>query len=232
GRMVLAATPKLVRDAACRIAALNGATHVAVSADLDLGFRVDGGSSGSGGFLEAQGTGGPFHESLYERYGRRRFPEVDDVSGGGARGDVADSARGLPERDWWSSAQGGLAGDYSQTRLCWNKKDWDHRPGLTDHDETPYNQFRRGPPNAHWHFEHGHMWVEEIQLPDGSTMQVPMMDMHSGKDGDDPLGGHYDDDTELHDRAKGSGTPQVGTRVVNGDLASHPNPDHHYTYPC
>lgn len=235
GRMVLAATPKLVRDAACRIAALNGATHVAVSADLDLAFRVaGGGASSSGAFLEAQGTGGPFHESLYERYGRRRFPEVEDVSGGSARGKLADAARGLPERDWWSSAQGGLAGEYTQTRLCWNKKDWDHRPGLTDHDQTPYNQFRRGPPNAHWHRQHGHMWIEEVQFPDGTTVALPFSDGHRGTSGDDPLGGHYEDDTELHDRAKGSGQPKhpMGVRVLNGDLAAKPNPDHHHEVPC
>lgn len=190
-RAILEAVPALVRDAAAEVAAKNGATHVAVSSDLEKSFTVRGQGAG---FSENDGGSEPRDgvaaESMVNRYAKRRM-EVDGAQ-----------SHEFPR--WFDRYTGKASSDYSQVRLCWNRNDWAHRSQNEVHLDFP--QYMEAP-NGHWHAAHTHHWLE---YPGG--VPTPMQQAHGGiqSPGQEKMtgggsgGGHQmptDDDPQLHMKA-------------------------------
>lgn len=195
GRAIVRATPALVRRTAVEVAAANGAAKVAVSSDLERAFRV--GDAASDGFGEGSSSAERFEPALYQRYAEREVQEVIDAG--------VDTTRAAKRRlpvGWFDPARGRQLGPYFQVRLCWNAKDWEHAGHTSPHGTYfPFNLFRDGSPNGHWHREHYHFKLTPLgPLPlgphgGGGSNGQPMSDRP---------GGHYlpgDDDPSLHQDA-------------------------------
>jgi len=235
GRIVMAATPRLARQTAVRIAGENGAQFVGVSRDMDLAFRVEetqpaGGPEQAGaGFQEIAGGGNAqqFAESMYRRYERRLVQHIN-VQGGGAQSSPQAQILPAPSGGWFDPVTGRLNGEYTQVRICWNDNDWAHHFGNPNgtgqvrgatHEDGTYGQFTRGAPNGHWHLQHTH------EVPNTTSTTPPTITLAHQIPPDRPPnqpGGHYrpmgfDDDTYLHDQATALGTvePHHGVQECN-----------------
>lgn len=200
-RLIVAATPRLVREAVIDMAKRNGATHVAVSGDLDKAWRIGKADSGAGFVELSKGDGGvgddkPAPQSVW-RYALEKL-EVDG------------EPRDYPS--WFDPFEGTNAKTYSQARVCWDAVDWAHdmRPSghmLSDFGE-PYMGNGRAP-NGHWHFRHVHyLWYLD-PVSDVPILNIP--GLHNGQGGgmqasipqeapaaEQDGGGHFMDDVKLH----------------------------------
>ena len=187
-RVIVAVTPRLVRDMAVTIGRGNGASHVSVSADLERAFQV--GTTDDDGWMEMRGSSGggtnALTQNMWTRYTERTL-EVDGTT-----------------RPWptWFDAPNGRTQDspgYYQIRLCWNKNDWGHsrRPDQFH----PGMGFPEDAPNGHWHCRHAH----RVQ----ADATIPVTISHGGIESGQELpceangfgGGHPADDTPLHSLA-------------------------------
>ncbi len=196
-RLILATTPRLVREKAVEVAALNGASHVAVSSDLDRAFRLTG--QGAGFSDGAQGGArDEVPDVLVRRYSDRSL-EVDG------------RARSFPS--WFEPRRGRAGRGYSQVRLCWNRNDWAHRERAEAHLDFPMFQ---SCPNGHWHAKHAHVLIDEAT---SAVVGFPVPKLpgeeHGGlRDSGDKVeevstgsgsgGGHFEDDSPLHTQAQQS----------------------------
>jgi len=217
--MIVTATPYLVKDAAARVAAANGARYVAVSEDLELAFAIaeDNDDAPDAGFQKQKRADERLHDAVAKRYARRTlavdgepkaFPEAwFDWARGGALS--KDGAEEEAEEEAEEAAVPGGKKSYSQTRLCWNGYDWAH--GQREHGSAP---------NGHWHARHIHQVLDTTFTPpqvlltpvspqarsvaalrgDGSHgglvdgSRPPMEQPDTGRGG----GGHRLDDAPLH----------------------------------
>lgn len=202
--LILRETPRLVQEKVAEVAFKNGASHVAISSDLQKAFAATADGSGAEGFIDAVGdTSGGANRvapSLPFRYAQRSIL-------------VDNKPRPFPS--WFDPELGKSRGiGYTQIRLCWNVNDWAHRsPSKAEfHVGFPY---RAGSPNGHWHAKHEHHYIEY----DSSGFPVPKVQEHGGltggaggvreaSTGTGFGGGHImptDDDSVLHTKARTSG---------------------------
>jgi len=152
-RELLAATPIMVKNHVRKIARQNGATHVAISNDLDEAFQVD------TGFYEQEGPNGGLGFAVANRYADGRL----GVDGGG-----------FPEWfDWRQGRTKGGAAGYSQVRLCWNINDWGHKKAQ---NQQPPRATQQGAPNGHWHARHHHVFQLDFDNSVHDTYHGNMFD--------------------------------------------------------
>jgi hypothetical protein len=212
-RAIMEVTPELVKRTATKVAEFNGASHIAISDDVELAFKLD------DGFAEG-GTSNTFPDAMYKRYEEKDVWQVDAVSGGA---DPKSSA--APQKlttEWFDPSKGGLKGAaYSQVRLCWNENDWRHDGHTQPHGYGIYIGYRAGAPNNHWHNKHIHKdYISNFPA-------VTPLPEHGGYvGGTDRPGAHWnygavDDDSGTHDQA-----------IVDLFINYGPNPDHHETVAC
>jgi hypothetical protein len=170
-RVILTATPSLVKKACIDIALKNGAEYVAVSPDIDQTWVLPA-SNGQGqnqsGFTEGSGSGGGVDTQIAQRYEFYKSNPIDGMP--------------RPVPGWFSDVNGASTGQgYSQIRLCWNKRDWDHCMP-TPYGQAPYQgaydsnhgsqypNLTGGAPAGHWIVRHLHLLDEVNQ--DGSVEPV------------------------------------------------------------
>jgi hypothetical protein len=222
GRLIVAATPRLVREAVIDVARRNGATHVAISRDLDLAFRVDKAGAGfkSLGDTKTDGAGpnggqmGGSSLAAQQSVWRYALEEL--------------AVDGKPQQypSWFDAFEGATGSPYSQARVCWDPMDWAHgpnnkgerhmlrdgwqggmyppRPGVDDGGRTG------DAPNGHWHAQHIHPLMP-AQIPGPPPLPYQLHNETEG--GTEPMmfpprerlamsgqnsGGHYKDDMILH----------------------------------
>ncbi|MCO5168575.1 MAG: pilus assembly protein TadG-related protein [Planctomycetes bacterium] len=226
--LIMQKTPELVRERAAEIAFLNGASHVAISSDLEHAFKANRDGSDEAGFVAAQGDReGEVAAALPHRYEARRI-KVDDTP-----------RRLVGPSTWFDPRTGKRVGaGYSQVRICWSRADWAHRGGgQPDLHMDQDSRLRRWymTPNGHWHAHHEHVWLEY----DENGFPRVERDTHGGLEGSGsgPVrekqcmgggvgGGHMvptDDDPEMH------------LKVQMGGWGLDPftsNPLHHATIRC
>jgi hypothetical protein len=212
-RRILEAVPDLVREKAAEVAFRNGASHVAVSSDIEEVFRANADGSGDVGFVEAAGTeqDGSGDERVAAALAFRYAGAKDGYPGRSLS--VEGEPRGFPE--WFDAEIGRAKEPYSQVRLCWNVNDWAHRdrPGETHGEFGQWTEC----PNGHWHALHEHSYMDNTTDP--PTMRV---ETHGGLQGGGGSvqeaqcmgggagGGHmmpFDDDPILHQKVKTSQPP-------------------------
>ncbi len=203
-RAIMEVTPKLINRTAAEVAAFNGASHIAISEDVELAFQLNSPARDSDGFAER--TGEVFSPSMHKRYGRGERPvwQVKTITD-----ELRAEARlqNLPD-DWFAQSSGKINSAYSQVRLCWNEKDWIHDFGMSQPHgySPPYSEYRSGGPNEHWHLTHTHMDYRPTLNQPVPLPPIPL-DPHGGIDGTkDTKGPHYnfgtvDDDPAIHDIA-------------------------------
>lgn len=159
GRLILATTPRLMRETAQQVAWENGARAIAISDDVDrtLRFRE---LDSAGGMVETIGSpagADRFADSLYRRYSNRNVRQALKVGSGQQ---FENQKQGFPAA-WYSKETGRFTDEYAQVRLCWNRQDWGHHhgnaspPGSKDHVSGSYSPFTNAP-NGHWHISHEH----------------------------------------------------------------------------
>ena len=206
-RLIVAVTPRLVRETAVAVARDSGASHVAVSADLERAFQV--GADLAQGWEEMKGTassgggGGPaLTQNMWARYTENTL-EVDGT------------ARPFPT--WFDTKLGKSQASpgYYQIRLCWNKNDWGHssRPDSHTPPMPAPGVAWNDAPNGHWHCRHAHVIKDPIN-------QVPVVVSHGGISMGVEVpcgtagqgGGHFADDTPLHQQAQQSGDSAAGVQ--------------------
>ena len=177
-RIVMASTPQMVEKTALSIAGTNGATHLAISDDVRKAFRV--GDSGGMGFTENAYTSdrNAFTPALYTRYEKVGVPQITNATNNRSQTEKQE----LPSSGWFDKRTGRITSEYSQVRICWNQKDWDHygNSGGSPHVGSPYAQFGMNSPNAHWHYEHPHFDVGPYGL-------IPLGPHEIGHRNDDPM---------------------------------------------
>lgn len=152
-RLILEKTPEMVREKAAEVAFLNGASHVAVSTDLEKAFKARDGAGGNAsdgaGFIAATGEGNNVASSLPFRYETRKLR----VDGG--------QLRKLSQVSWFDPLAGkSRSPGYSQVRICWNVNDWAHRDRNEQHGDPQLSPTWTRSPNGHWHARHEHMWID------------------------------------------------------------------------
>ncbi|MEZ0229477.1 MAG: pilus assembly protein TadG-related protein [Planctomycetota bacterium] len=155
-RVILFATPQLVKKTCIDIAQQNGAEWVSISRDIDEVFKI----GGQGGFIEGSTNNTEMNGGLVERYTANKANPIDG------------KVRKFPS--WFTGISGQLTQDYSQVRLCWNKRDWDHceKQGYyPDHQQAPYTNFNSGAPAGHWHIAHVHH-IDRLNPMDGSLWSI------------------------------------------------------------
>ena len=154
-RIILAATPELVRRTCVQVALDNGAQWVSVSSDLENVFCLPSDPAATTGkktpgFTDTATAGGntdTVRSGLLNRYQQIKGNPIDQ------------QARALPS--WFDVVQGQSFGaGYRQVRICWNKRDWDHcEPASAG--QAPYahaydGQHQNPEPAGHWHVKHDH----------------------------------------------------------------------------
>ncbi len=220
-RLILQKTPEMVREKAAEVAFRNGASHVAISSDLEQAWKSNEDGRDEAGFIDGKGEGNNVASSLAYRYETRKLK----VDGG--------KERKLSEVTWFDPLAGkARPPGYFQVRLCWNVNDWAHRSTQGEQHQDPQlsSSWSRSP-NGHWHCRHEHRWIDEstgmfMQVPHGGLMgfgsSVREAPTTSGGFG----GGHMfqpDDDPQLHLFAQmgaGQGVDALGMQ------------DHHATVYC
>lgn len=193
--LILQKTPEMVREKAAEVAFLNGASHVAISTDLEEAFKANEDGRDEAGFIDGKGEGDKVASSLAFRYETRKLK----VDGG--------QARKLSEISWFDPLAGkSRSPGYSQVRVCWNVNDWAHRSNQEQHADPQLSSTWMRSPNGHWHCRHEHRWIDMntytlMQVPHGGLMgfgsSVREAPTTSGGFG----GGHMfpqDDDPQLH----------------------------------
>lgn len=224
GRVIMAATPRLARSAAAEVAGLNGAEFVGFSEDLDKAFNV--GEGAEHGFSE-QTDSEPkrMTPAVFSRYGKKELQEIVDATNKKSE----KAKRPLPGADstssgfWFDVRTGKTTGEYYQVRLCWNKKDWDHK-GDTKHAGSYSEYDPDGVPNAHWHLPHQHF----IKFDENTGMPI-FTGVHSTAP--DKPGGHFkpnDDDPKVH-----ASDPRGPAVALASDIQGLPhNGSHHMVFRC
>lgn len=188
--LILKETPRLVAEKAREVAFLNGASHVAVSSDLEKAIWTTDGKLGDG-FIDAVGLNdnSEVAPSLAKRY-LDRVIKVDE------RNPVTE----FPS--WFDPARGTYIGDgYSSIRICWNPNDWAHGARETGHDDVEWKDV----PNGHWHGHHMHVWQDPntgMPVPEPHGGLMPNVREKPCVEG--PGGGHEPDDLRLHGLAQES----------------------------
>lgn len=203
--LILQKTPEMVREKAAEVAFLNGASHMAISSDLEQAWRSNEDGRDEVGFIDAKGEGSNVASSLAFRYGTRKL----SVDGG--------RTRELSNVSWFDPLAGkSRPPGYSQVRVCWNKNDWAHRSNREQHADPQLSSTWSRSPNGHWHCKHRHAWLDE-----SSGYPVYMSQDHGGLMGnvqEAPTtsggfgGGHMfpqDDDPQLHLYAQEGGAQGV-----------------------
>jgi hypothetical protein len=188
--LILRATPRLVREKAAEVAFLNGASHVAVSSDLEHAiWKQEEGQTGTqgtlgDGFIDAVGLNdnSEVASSLPLRYMDRKLK--------------VDEEHPVSKYPSWFVPEKGTYRNtgYTSIRICWNPNDWAHRTPATQHDGFEWSEV----PNGHWHAHHLHWYLENGEIPmsrphgglTGNVQEAPC----AGGVG----GGHEADDFELH----------------------------------
>lgn len=203
--LILAQTPRLVREKVAEVAFANGASHVAISSDLEKAFVSTAEGTGDEGFIDATGDDSAGADrvapSLPFRYAQRAIA-------------VDNEPRQFPS--WFDAEQGKSRGTgYTQIRLCWNVNDWAHRSPSKGEAHMGFPYFA-GSPNGHWHAKHEHHYIEY----DANGFPIPKVEEHGGLMGGGSSvreaqcmgggvgGGHMmptDDDPMLHQKAQSSG---------------------------
>ena len=206
-RLIVAVTPRLVRDTAVGVACNNGATHVAVSGDLERAFTISpqpGGTNPDYGFEPMKAAGGNgLANQTWQRYALRKMEELDDRGQRVHREFPAwfDATNGRSQPAGPGFPHSGNYEGYFQIRLCWNKNDWAHRDRPESHAPPLYAAAppvqQSEAPNGHWHCRHAHLISTpagpQVVSHGGVSMGRELMTM-SGLTG----GGHPQDDPELH----------------------------------
>ncbi|HZU96139.1 MAG TPA: Tad domain-containing protein [Planctomycetota bacterium] len=239
-RIILAATPAMVRKACVTVGLANGAEAVAVF-PLDQYYRVNNdGSVNTDAFEDGSGQGNQqfVDAALAQRYQTRGNP-------------IDQQQQGQKVPGWFDDRSGQAKANqgYEQTRLCWNKRDWDHTeqqsngqapgPGVYDgqHDVAadPYG------PSGHWHVIHTHL----IDLLDPITYSVVDVEDWYGISPSNQLAHDYGHgtmdgpDAGQHDPVANSQTElpagldqyaQQGLVVL--DPAGNANGEHHMAQTC
>lgn len=203
-RLIMRATPSLVKTTASEVAAANGASHVGFSDDLEKAWEL--GEGETDGFSDRAYTSDEddYSPSMYERYEGRKVVQLDVVASNTAKASERKLPRGDSEK-WYNHQQGKFLGDdasggggyYYQVRLCWRKEDWDHgEKTKSNHSTSPFNRYEIGvAPNAHWHHGHTHYGTDPVY-----GFPVPAL----GHVEADPRkfldeGGHQDEARDIHE---------------------------------
>lgn len=212
-RLILATTPRHMREAAIAIAKENGASHIGMAGDFDQAFvitnKATGGGGGGGlkpGFWEPSERGKGFYDPLYTLYADEETPELAR-----AGGKAENKQRELPD-GWWDASIGapGNSPQYGQLRICWVKEDWGHRPGQSHSQAaSPFNHFTKEP-NAHWHTNHVHGREQFVGVDPntGQEIWVPAPLQHGGppaSGGAEVEGGHAQDPHPLEAQQRWTG---------------------------
>lgn len=229
-RIILAATPNLVTKTCVRVARANrpvqnqgdGHFFVAVSDDLDSVWRLDNGSDTTknqlAGFTDNT-KDKTVSDALANRYAKQDNP-VDKKQ--------------VDYPSWFDKSTGKLSSPYSQTRICWNKRDWQHESsGPQDHSSVAtYSHFNspNQQPAGHWHARHYHR-VNQLDQYTGEY-DIPVT----------PLGANF-----KHDQGHGMDDgPDAQAHSFYPDDTQNPlqpdyqfdqsdqmeQPDHHMAQPC
>lgn len=218
--LILEKTPEMVRQKAAEVAFLNGASHVAISSDLEQAFRSNRDGRDEVGFIAAVGEGqGAVASALPYRYETRALK-------------VDGKPRKLSTISWFDPLTGRSRGDgYWQLRVCWNKNDWAHRSSSDMHLGFP-PQWSRAP-NGHWHARHKHQWIEfdangfpKYEQRDHGGLTGGGSSVREASTGGGFGGGHMmptDDDPGLHLLV------QMGGAMAGDPNAMNP---HHATVLC
>jgi hypothetical protein len=156
-RIILAATPELVRRTCVQVALDNGAEWVAVSSDLDNVFCLPSDPAAqqnkkTPGFTDSATDSAGDDSVQFELLERYRTHKGNPIDG--------QQARAFPQ--WFNYKKGrSNAPGYQQVRICWNKRDWDHcEPTSAGQAPFPhaYDAEHNHPqPAGHWHVKHDHM---------------------------------------------------------------------------
>ncbi|MBL4847039.1 MAG: hypothetical protein JKY65_16080 [Planctomycetes bacterium] len=226
-RVVVNATPGLVRKTASEVALANGASHIGFSDELDKAWKV---GEDTEGFSEKgyKTNDDEYVPSMYQRYEKRGVAQITVAASGPT---IDTDPRNLPRTDWYDAATGKID-EYTQTRLCWHEKDWKHQgssQGTNTHGQsTPYGKYRannpHSAPNAHWHHGHQHVVVDSssgIAIPRllghaPATFPRFLPDKRRG-------GGHREDDPKVHANPSMPLHPQDWWRATM---------EHHAVYEC
>lgn len=187
-RVILYATPQLVKKTCIQIALENGAEWVAVSSDLDDTFELAS-RNPEAGFTDGSESGSNLENAgMVRRYTDDKANPIDK------------KARRMPG---WFNALAGHLTEYSQVRLCWNKRDWDHCEIQGSYSDHQGYQFSQGAPAGHWHVGHKH-WIEVLDPQTGGVSDsYPVF-------GEQATGGPY-----THDKGHGiDGGPDSGDHGV------------------
>jgi hypothetical protein len=194
-RIILAATPQLVANTCVKVAFDNGAEAVAVSDDLSRVFALDSAKNYQDAGFTVTSPG--IDKEMAQRYQTKSNP-------------VDQKARALPT--WFEADTGTAINAYTQIRICWNKRDWDHQSqmppnGYSSHDQYPPNF--SSSPAGHWHMIHTH----NLDDVDPTGQYPPVGPFLRYADGGEPDG----DGQSFHDYGHGvSSGDDAGQHSVTG----------------
>jgi hypothetical protein len=224
-RMIIATTPALVEETCVLVARQNGAAWVGISNDTDRVWRIYDPNDNDASFAgfqdghETQTNG--VSDALARRYASMQNP-------------IDGAVRDYPS--WFDATTGTPDGSYKQTRICWNKRDWQHEhdPGQntlshSSVDDPTISQMS-GTPAAHWHARHAHN-VDQLDPQSGDWQLIgPVL----GADGSHDYGhGIQDgDDSQNHQPPDPQAPDPANFKIDDMDLNASPSNEHHAAQHC